>query len=356
MKKILLASVALTAFAGAAAAEVSFSGSAVLGYNDTEITPDAANDDDFGFYSELNLDVTMSATLDNGITVSASADVDELDATEAAGSAAGVTLTISSANASLVYGDTTFASEDYFAAVGSMDADADVAEQDGELVLKATGTFGNVNAAVSYEIEDVAGTADTSGNMSFGASADLGEVTASVAFQSGEANTLTTAAQSEILGVKVATSMGGADLALGYVDDRTADLQSTGISVTYPAGAVTVAASYVMEDNAAGTADDNWDITISYAEGAMTASVKTDEADDWAVEGTYDMGNGLTVAGGVADAGDDFYIGGSYDLGGGAALLVSYADDSDGDEVAGDNDIGAAGYAVGTTVELSFAF
>ena len=355
MKKILLASASIVAFAGAAAAEVSFSGSAVLGYNDTEITPDTAADDDVGFYSELNLDVAMSATLDNGITVSAAADVDELDATEGS-NAAGVTLTISSANASLVYGDTTFAAEDYFAAVGSMDADADVAEQDGELVLKATGTFGNVNAAVSYELQDAAGATENSGNLSFGASADLGEVTASVAFQSGEANTLTTAAQSEILGVKVATSMGGADLALGYVDDRTADLQSTGISVTYPVGAVTVAASYVMEDNAAGTADDNWDIKISYAEGAMTASVKTDEADDWAVEGTYDMGNGLTVAAGVADAGDDFYVGGSYDLGGGAALLVSYADDSDGDEVAADNDIGAAGYAVGTTVELSFAF
>ena len=72
---ILLASVALTAFAGAAAAEVSFSGSATLGYNDDNgrLANNATFGDHNGFYSDLNVDVALSATLDNGITVSASA-------------------------------------------------------------------------------------------------------------------------------------------------------------------------------------------------------------------------------------------------------------------------------------------
>jgi len=110
------------------------------------------------------------------------------------------------------------------------------------------------------------------------------------------------------------------------------------------------------ETNAADTAKNNWDVSAKYAEGAITATVKTDESEDWAIEGTYDMGNGLTVAAGLADAGDDMYVGGTYDLGGGASLLVSYADDSDADEEGADNDIGAQDYQVGTTVAVSFKF
>ncbi len=61
MKRILLTSTALVAFAGAAAADVTWSGTAGLGYND---------DIDDGFYVDGDLDVTMSQELDNGVTVS----------------------------------------------------------------------------------------------------------------------------------------------------------------------------------------------------------------------------------------------------------------------------------------------
>ena len=363
MKKILLASVALTAFAGAAAAEVSFSGSATLGYNDDNgrLANNATFGDHNGFYSDLNLDVAFSATLDNGITVSASADVDEVDAAE--GAAAGVTLTISSDTASLVYGDTTFAAEAAWAAVGSMDSDG-FSEQDGEDVIKASLTFGDVTVTASQEINDGSDADNTgadyteTGAMSASLVADLGDVNVTVAYQEASAtgNAQNLVAQDEILAFRAGTTVAGADVAFGYADNQTDDTQSTGISVVYPTGDLTIAASYVLEDVATGTTEDNWDIKVSYAAGAMTASVKTDEADDWAVEGTYDLGNGLVIAAGTADAGDDVYLGGTYDLGGGASLLVSYADDSDNDEDAGDDDIGAQGYAVGTTVALSFAF
>jgi len=89
----------------------------------------------------------MTAELDNGVTVSASADVAELDAAESA--AGGVTLTVSTDTAALIYGDTSFAAEDFGTAVGSMDADGDKGEQDGEVVLKGTVTAGTVSAAVS---------------------------------------------------------------------------------------------------------------------------------------------------------------------------------------------------------------
>jgi hypothetical protein len=369
MKSILLTTTALVAFAGAAVADghtgVSFSGSATLGYNNTDLTAtpyasgnDADNDDHFGFYSDLNLDVKMTAELDNGVTVSASADVDELDAAESA--AGGVTLTVSTDTAALIYGDTSFAAEDFGTAVGSMDADGDKGEQDGEVVLKGTVTAGTVSAAVSYVIDGGnAASGDNSGYglLSFGASADLGMATATVSYESGEVGTYTGATtQSQATGLKVSATVAGADVAVGYFNDATADLQSLGVSASMPVGAVTVKASYVNETNAADTAENNWDVSATYAEGAITATVKTDESEDWAIEGTYDMGNGLTVAAGLADAGDDKYVGGTYDLGGGASLLVSYADDSDADEEGADNDIGAQDYQVGTTVAVSFKF
>ena len=71
MKRILLASASIVAFAGAAAAEITFSGEATLGYNDTnnEILGDDPDtllvetdfdtvDDNIGFYWDASIDVT----------------------------------------------------------------------------------------------------------------------------------------------------------------------------------------------------------------------------------------------------------------------------------------------------------
>ena len=53
MKRILLASTAIVAFAGAAAADVSLSGEASLGYNDN------ANGDNDGFYSDVSVSLGL---------------------------------------------------------------------------------------------------------------------------------------------------------------------------------------------------------------------------------------------------------------------------------------------------------
>jgi hypothetical protein len=63
----------------------------------------------------------------------------------------------------------------------------------------------------------------------------------------------------------------------------------------------------------------------------------TDESDDWNVDVSYDMGNGISVFVGADDAG------------GGASLLASYTDDSD-------DEVSAKDYKEGMTLQLSFAF
>lgn len=376
MKKILLASVALTAFAGAAAAEVSFSGSATLGYNDHSDRTAGAFGDHDGFYSDLNLDVAFSATLDNGITVSAAADVDEVDATD--GEMSGVTLTIASDAASLVYGDTSFAAESMWSAAGDMEADS-FSAQDGEGVLKGTFAFGGVDMAVSGVVQDSDGNlaTDDLAQFSFGAKASVGAATVVVAYQEetavadfgGVARTADFNGDykdAETMGVSVAFAAAGADIKVGFASETTTggtDYDSTGISVSYPMGDVTVAAYYVSEDDSTAVdAKDNAGISFKYAADgiSLTASYADEQGTDVTkLEGSFDAGNGLTVYAGYigkdSDT-DDTYIGASYDLGGGAALAVSYADDTNNDEASGDDDIGAQGYQVGTTVAVTFAF
>ncbi len=333
MKKILLASASIVAFAGVAAAEVDLSGSATLGYNDV-----AAGGND-GFYSEVNLDASLSATLDNGITVTVAADVDELDNPDNS-TAADVTMTISSETASLVYGDTTAAANDTWSAVGSMDNDGFY--EDGDALLKGTVTFGDVTASVSY-LADNGATEAT--EMSVGATATLGGASVALAYQAGGAVT-----GNEILALRAGMTVGGADVAVGYASNQTADTNSTGVSVTYPVGPVALTASYVVES---GAADDNWDIKAVYTAGAVSATVYTDESDDWGIDASYDVGNGLKVFGGLDDAGDTTYLAATYDLGGGASLLGSFVDTNAANS---DDEYGAGDYQEGTTVAVSFSF
>ncbi len=72
MKKILLASTAMVAFAGAAAAEVSLGGSAEVGIQSFGGSNDV-------FHTDVDVDFDMTGEADNGLTFGASVDLDESD-------------------------------------------------------------------------------------------------------------------------------------------------------------------------------------------------------------------------------------------------------------------------------------
>jgi len=308
MKRILLSSAAIVAFAGAAAAEghvgVSFSGDAEIGYND-----DALGDND-GFYSELDVTIGFAAELDNGLTAAASIDFEDL-ANGGGNDGADYELSLTSETAGLFYGDTNFAAQNVWVAAGDMAGD------------------------FFSEASEVVDGAHNSTNGDFN--------------------------EGETYGISVSTSFGGADVRLAYAetddnvgDGTGVDEDSIGLSVSYPFGPVTVDASYAVND----VADDRWDLAVTYEDGPIAVTASVDETEEFAVEGSYDVGSGLVVYAGFitddeTDLGSRYYIGGEYDLGSGAMLTVSFAeddDDADGDE------IGAQEYQRGTTVELSFEF
>jgi len=93
--------------AGIAAAEVSFSGTAKFGYNDT----DAATGDSVGAaFSDLDLNIDFSQELNNGFTAGASFEFDVSDADQGASfSASDALISLTNGESGIYYGDTDHA-------------------------------------------------------------------------------------------------------------------------------------------------------------------------------------------------------------------------------------------------------
>ena len=367
MKNILLATTALVAFAGAAAAEghtgISFTGSASLGFNNEAGIGNVANraaDNNDGFYSDLDIVAGFAAELDNGLTAAASLNLDDLG--DGTNNGTVYELSLTSATAGLYYGDTSFAAQNAWKGAGSMDQDG-FSEADGEESIRGEMTFGDISAQLSYVLANNAGernAGDDMNQLSLGVSATVGTLDIAVAYQeaSGEAAGFYTSGtgtdgdsgdfnNAEVFGMSVGTTFGGADVRLAYAESGANS--STGLSVSYPVGDVTLNASYSSES----AGDDNWDLGATYASGPLSFTANTDESDDWGMQGSYDAGNGLVIFAGLSDGGEDTYVAGTYDLGSGASLLVSFADDGDADAT---DEVGANDYQHGTTVEVSFDF
>ena len=349
--------------AGVAAAEVTFSGTANFGYNDTDHATGASVG---AAFSDIDLNIDFSQELNNGYTAAASFEFDVANADQGASfNASDAVISLTNADSGIHYGDTKHGAENAWSAVGSMENDA-FRVADGEMVTRADMTFGGAKIGISlgddtnYTVTAasattpaVKGTAKDYISLGITGSAGafsyaLAHKNANTAWLDGDDNSAKS--QQATTGVRVSTTLGGATVALGYA--KNDDGGSTGIEVSYPMGALTTTASYVQEG--AASAENKWDVKVAYAEGALGVTVATDESQDWNVDVSYDMGNGMNLFIGADDGGKDTYAGVSYDLDGGASLLASYADDSNNTDT--DDEVGAKDYKEGMTFQLSFAF
>lgn len=385
MKSILLTTTAIVAFAGAAAADghtgISYAGDFALGYND---------DIEDGFYWDANLDVTMSAALDNGVTASVTGELNVASDDAADGSRVTVfdelTLVLETETASLSFGDVDPVAEDNYDGVdgdstaGFFDLDAhfDVVGFDAMLVGEVT--FGGVTAMVSHGVFTNATIAEANeyeviDAMQLYATGDFGMVSLEAAYQGafGAEDSIT---DHTVYGVSATAMVAGAELTAAYIAnsdlagvDGTAE-SSFGLGVSYPVGPVTLGGYYSLND----VADDAYGVEVDYVDGPiavnafydLTGGVADidDDVTEFGVEGSYDTGLGLTVLAGYISTDSEAtdtttaatYIAGVYDLGGGAELLVSYAEDEADDPLDNNDEIGDPEYMSGTTVEVSFSF
>lgn len=380
MKNILLSSAAIALLAGAASAEVTWSGDAELGYND---------DYHDGAYYDLGLTLGLSQELNNGWTVTGSLDID-LESTDDSTFGMGdidtsdYVLTIANDMFSLSFGDvdTAYASfsgvsalydNDYFAPFDEADDYSDDEDATAGVLLSAT--YGQFEGALSFVmVDDGEGEGTNDGdleNAQLYLGADFDVVTVGL-FYDDELNGYDDA---NLTALTLGTTFGGAEInfTVANIDvDGLLDETGYGIDVSYPVGPVTLGAYYATYDlDFAGIDDDAYGVSVDYSDGPLTLAAyyeNISDEDEYGIEGIYDFGMGLVVTAGYVDGDDidddDFagYVVAEYDLGGGASFLASYVDytsyDEDGLGATDDMDTVGGGYELfgGATMALSFEF
>ncbi|MEM1237978.1 MAG: porin [Pseudomonadota bacterium] len=411
MKRILLASTAIVAFAGAAHADghlgIGWAGDAEFGWND---------DVDDGIFWALGLTVTGTAELDNGYSASISGDVELVNSPEfddgddsiliANGGSAfdgneveidDLVISIFNDTSSLRFGDTAPAADAIWSSpVTNLDADGfndedDLENEDAILIGRAT--FGEVEVGVSYGVVDSNGDDENTLNdgsdddllgLQVGAAATLGAVDLVFGYQeeidgqSTEIVDIDFANTPEIWSIGGSTTLAGAEVGAAYATaegSSGAGVDSLGLQAAFSFGDITTTVFYVFQDgeNADGSdadIDDNYGFAVDYAAGALTVGFLYHDGSDEDIQLNlaYDLGNGLSLFGGYRDEGENildqeqaeiYYVGADYDLGGGATIRASYADVSEGEGGVAStlDELGAAeDVKEGATLQISFTF
>lgn len=303
MKKVLFASTALVAFAGAAAADVTLSGSAEMGIMDTN-----AVGTDVQFVQDIDVTFTMSGETDGGLSFGAAVDLDE-SAGNVGADDAGVAVFISGDFGTLTMGDTD----------GAADwAMTEVALAGGSLNDNETGHAGyNGNAGLDGTFDGQVLRYDYSfGSFGVAVSAEISDNDAS------NAQVATTATNSDVLGIgfKYDLDLGGTTIALG-LGHQTASINNvdrdfTGISAKAGFGGGFSAAINYSVLSVAGVANDvkHMGVGVGYTNGPIAVGLNY---------GEYDRGSAATDS-------DGYGLAVAYDLGGGASVKFGYGSGSTG--------------------------
>jgi len=257
MKKVLLATSALTLSAGFASADVSMSGTGGAGVF-------GANGADLSVYSGVDLGFSLSGASDNGMTFSASVDMGggqtldvgdfELD-TQDMGTDDNTSVTIGVAGVTIEL---------------SQDGIDDLYDDDIAGDIGISGAMGDLTYSVVTGLEDADPT-----SLSIGYSA--GAISGSVATSDeGDAST-----------VSVSYAMGDITVSVEADTDRTgADTNTTTIS-------------YAMSDGMTISVEESEGVveaSVAYSSGAISVGVTADDAttESWEATMAYDLGGGAT--------------------------------------------------------------
>jgi hypothetical protein len=316
------------------------------------------SDNNYGIYNDAGITFAMSSTMDSGMTAGVTVDMNGGDTTNNAVDQ--YTLSLASDALNVSFGTTEYSAITNWVSAGAMGTDTWANQNaDNKNVLRADVALGGL--AIS------AGTSVTTGEK---AAPDAVSIT--IGGSLGGASYVI-ASEGAKMGVSVTNAIGRATLTTAYstapsivttgtgynavnTAHATSMNTSTGVKISYPAGAVTTTASYVMESNGTGQTTalkDTWDVSAAWSSGATSVTFSTDEGSDNKIEGSTTLATGVTVAAGLADAFEDMYLAVTTDLGGGATILASYAVDAGANAA---DEVGAGDWQEGLTVELKFAF
>ena len=316
MKHLLLATTALVATAGFAAAEVSLSGSAQMGViggdlvqsddlfddDDDELVIEnpEGNADDLQFFTDVDVTFTLSGATENGLTFGASIDLDESDGDPSGAfdgtDQGGETIFVTGAFGTLTMGDTDgaldFALQE--AAIGGTIGDVHTGHSgyNGNSGLDGNGSDGQVARyqyvlgdfalAASFEIDDRGTDADGDfdGDNIYGVGAtytgDFGGLT--VGFGLG----YQTKDDTDLIGVSADTNIFGFRVIVNYVDhsDNPSGQESNfGVAVGYDMDAYSFGVNYGENEFEEGTAD-GFGIAVGYDLGGAELQLGYGDGED----------------------------------------------------------------------------
>ena len=353
MKKVLFASTALVAFAGAASADVALSGNAEMGI----FNPDT----DVQFFTDIDVTFTMSGETDGGLTFGAAIDIDETTLADGDGDATGV----AGLDGILGTADDDLSQLDN--GVGSNGAFGDNSDDGGIAIFISGGfgtlTMGDTDGALDWALTEVnfnSGSIadDETAHTGFSGNGGLdGVYDGQIARYDYTVGAFGFALSAEIddtdvndpalgIGFKYDLDLGGTTigLGLGYQSTETGgglDLEALGVSANAAFGAVTVGFSYTEFENhfqvngarfvTPGFDGDHFGIGLGYSGGPFSANINYGEFDS-DVGGIDGDGVGISVG---------------YDLGGGAVLQAGYGDSDVNLPAALGGPVGGDSYSLG---------
>ena len=236
MKKLLIATTALVATAGMAAADVTLSGYAEMGIKD--------NGEDTVFHHDLDVKFSLTGETDGGLTFGATIDLDEV-ANGISSENGPHSVFISGNFGTLTMGDTdgamdwanqeigmlTTISDDHTSHSGYWNGVMHDGTEDGQ-ILRYDNTFGDFGVAASLELEDGGGNDNV---IQLG----LKYSTANVSLGLGYSDTGT----SDAMSVSAKTSFSGLDIVVNYSDSQF-NGSYTGLGLGYTMGDLSMTANY----------------------------------------------------------------------------------------------------------------
>ena len=263
MKKLLIASTALVATAGMAAADITMSGYAEIGMRD------AGGAVGMEMHSDMDIGFKLSGATDNGLTFGASIDLDEVSG-GIASTGGPHAVHVSGAFGTLTMGDTDGALDKANAEVAALTTIADDhsthagynggAGLDSGDILRYDTTYAGFGISASIAQSDVAVANDV---IAYGVTTSLGTVAVSAAYQSDNTR--------DITAVSGKTAVGGLGITANYSEasmgTAATSYEHTGVGLAYTLNGVNLHANYGNYDFDNGTNADGYGLAANYGLG-----------------------------------------------------------------------------------------
>ena len=290
MKKLLIASTALVATAGMAAADVTITGHAQAGYHSQLLTKGGATQSSTseGIYSGVGVDFAMAGATDNGISFTASLNIDagtEIDQADFQYDGAdGGTAGLGAVTMSGAFGTLTF--------------------DDGGVANLFDGDYSNHDISYATTVNGVAITVAADADESVGSTATADDASASAAVTAGDMTYTLTASNNASAGMSTKVAVAYTVNDMLSVNANSKSLSAAGSKTVAGVGATIVTNGLtvtVASDNAQPAS--GWDLDLAYSLGDVALTYGTDENSSHDLTATYALGGGATFKAGMRNHG-----------------------------------------------------